>query len=133
MNSSNTRPRWWQLYLTFPLLIALFVLDHQLKISTRGHQAVQIGIVLVVYGLIHWWIKANAGALSGMDQRQNYGTFRVIQIPPYRIASTDNDQQSILQLPDSEIKGILSDTFDGNTIDATLLPIDDVSEEVNKE
>ena len=133
MNSSNTRPRWWQLYLTFPLLIALFVLDHQLKISTRGHQAVQIGIVLVVYGLIHWWTKANAGALSGMDQRQYYGTFRVIQVPPYRISSTDNDQQSILKLPDSEIKGILSNTFDMNTIDATLLPIDDVSEEVNKE
>ena len=133
MNSSNTRPRWWQLYLTFPSLIALFVLDHQLKISTRGHQAVQIAIVVLVYGLIHLWLKANARALSGMDQRQYYGTFKVIQIPPYRISSTDNDQQPMLQLPDSEIKGILSDTFDMNTIDTTLLPIDDVSEEVNKE
>ncbi len=106
MLPSNKNPKWWQIYLTFPLLIALFVLDHQLKISTRGHQAVQIGGVLVVYGLIHLWLKANARALSGMDQRQ---------------------------LPDSEIKGILSDTFDMNIIDATLLPIDDVSQEINKE
>jgi hypothetical protein len=133
MNSLNTRPRWWQLYLTFPLLIALFFLDHQLNISTRGHQAIQIGAVLVVYGLIHLWLKANARALSGRDQRQYYGTFKVIQIPPDRISSTDNDRRPILQLPDSEIKGMLSDTFDMNTIDATLLPIDDVSEEVNKD
>ena len=133
MLPSNKNPKWWQIYLTFPLLIALFVLDHQLKISTRGHQAVQIGGVLVVYGLIHLWLKANARALSGMDQRKYFGTFKVIQIPPYRISSTDNAQQPILQLPDSEIKGILSDTFDMNIIDATLLPIDDVSQEINKE
>ena len=34
----------------------------------RGHQAVQIGIILLVYGLIHLWLKANAAALSNMDQ-----------------------------------------------------------------
>ena len=64
MTSPNNSPKWWQLYLTFPLLIALFVMDHRLKISTPGHQAVQIGIVLLVYGLIHLWLKANRSAFS---------------------------------------------------------------------
>ncbi len=70
MTSPKISPKWWQLYLSFPLLIALFVMDHRLKISTPGHEAVQIGIILLVYGCIHFWLKANARALSGMDQRQ---------------------------------------------------------------
>src|SRR5512133_68988 len=102
MNSSHTRPRWWQLYLTFPLLIALFVLDHRLQISMRGHQAVQIAIILLVYSLIHLWLKANARALSGIDQRQYYGRVMVVQIPPYQVSATGNDKQPMIQLPNSE-------------------------------
>jgi len=74
MKTNYARPKWWQVYLTFPLLIALFMLDSRLKLSERGHMAVQIGIILIVYGLIHLWLKANARALSNMDQRQFYRT-----------------------------------------------------------
>lgn len=133
MTSSNARPKWWQLYLTFPLLIALFVLDHRLKISTRGHQAVQIGIILIVYGLIHVWLKANARALSRTDQPQYHGTFKVIHIPPYQVSTTGDDKRPMRQFPNSKIKGVLSDTFEMDTIDAKLLPIDDFSQEMNKE
>lgn len=133
MASTNIRPRWWQLYLTFPLLIALFVLDHQLKISTRGHQAVQIGVVLLVYGLIHLWLKAHARVLYRIDQRQYYGRVMVVQIPPYQVSAPDDDKLPMIQLPHSEIKGMLSDTFEMNTIDAKLLPIDTVAAKLNKE
>ncbi len=70
MYSSNSNPKWWQFYLTFPLLIALFILDSRFRISTRGHQAVQIGIILLVYGLIHLWLKANRSALLQMDRQK---------------------------------------------------------------
>ncbi len=60
MSSNYARPKWWQLYLTFPLLIALFAVDSRLKISMRGHQAVQIVIVLLIYRLVHLWLRANA-------------------------------------------------------------------------
>ena len=133
MRSQDAHPRWWQIYLTFPLLIALFVLDHRLKISTRGHQAVQIAIVLLVYGLIHVWLKANARALSRTDQQQYHGRFRVIRIPTYQVSATGDDKRPMLQLPNSEIKGMLSDTFEMDTIDAKLLPIDNTSPEINKE
>jgi hypothetical protein len=132
MASPNNSPRWWQLYLTFPLLIALFVMDHRLKISTPGHEAVQIGIILLVYGGIHFWLKANARALSGMDQRQVQRSIRVLQIPPYPLPA-GQDKRTLFQLPDSEIKGVLGDTFEMDIIDAELLPIDDVREELNKE
>lgn len=127
MRSQNAHPKWWQLYLIFPILIGLFILDHWLKISTRGHEAVQIGILLIVYGLIYWWLKANSIALSRMD-RQNYGRVIVLQVP-----NEDDRNHALFQLPDSEIKGMLSDTFERDAIDAKLLPIDNISEESNKE
>ncbi len=133
MLPSNKNPKWWQIYLTFPLLIALFLLDHRLKISTRGHEAVQLGIILFVYGLIYGWIKANSRAISRMDQRQYHGKFRVVQILPSQLSEVNDERQPMSQLPNSEVKGMLSDTFEMDTIDAKLLPIDNISEESNKE
>jgi len=133
MSSSNKNPKWWQLYLIFPLLIALFAVDGHLKISMRGHQAVQIGIVLFVYGLVHLWLKANSRALSRMDQRQSYGTIRVIRIPSYQVTELDKDNHPIFQLPDLEIKGVLSNTYEMETIDAESFPINEVPQELNKE
>jgi hypothetical protein len=126
MTSSNTHPKWWQLYLTIPLLVSLFIIDSRLKTSTRGHQLVQIGIILLVYGFVHLWLKANASAFSEMDRIQGYGTFTVIQIP-------DKDKRPMFHLPDSELKGVLSDTFDLDYIDAEFLPMDDVPQEFDKE
>lgn len=123
MSSNHTHPKWWQVYLTFPLLIALFAVDSRLKLSTRGHQAVQIGIVLIVYGLIHAWLKANARALSAMDQMQPTGKVRVLKIEPHElpIMNYEYKPRAMFQLLDSEIKGTLSDTFEMDTIDAEFI------------
>ena len=134
MTSSNARPKWWQIYLTLPLLIALFVLDHRLKISPREHQVVQIGIILLVYGLIYWWIKANSGAISRMDQQHDYGRVIVVQTPLSEISDENDRNLPMFQIANSEVKGMLSDTFEmDNTIDAKLLRIDDIPQETNKE
>jgi hypothetical protein len=133
MNTSTARPKWWQVYLTLPLLIALFILDSRLRLSVRGHQAVQIGIILLVYGLIHLWLKANAAALSNMDQRQVRGTVIVTRIPVQQLPEPKNDKRPMFQLSHSEIKGTLSDTFEMDIIDAEFLPVDEVPQELNKE
>jgi len=126
MSSQDVRPKWWQVYLTFPLLLALFALDSRLKLSVRGHQAVQIGIILLVYGLVHLWLKANSTALSKMNREQYYGRVTVIRIPPSQLPDADRDKHPILQLPDSEIKGVLSDTFEMDYIDAESFPVEEV-------
>ena len=131
MSSQDVPPKWWQLYLIIPLLIVLFVVENRLRISTRGHQAIQIGILLLIYGLVHLWLKANAATLSKMDRIQDHATFTVIDIPPYQLA--EKDKRSAFQLPDSEIKDVLSDTFEMDYIDAKALPIDEVSQELKKE
>ena len=135
MSSQYAPPKWWQIYLTLPLLIGLFILDNRLKISSRGHQVVQIGIILLVYGLIHLWIKANAKTLSEMDRSQYSGRLWVIEIQPDEPAYLENEnrQRLLFQLPDPEIKGILSDTFEMDVIDANFSPVDEVAQNSKKE
>jgi hypothetical protein len=117
MSYSNSHPKWWQLYLSFPLLITLFVLDTRLRISVRGHQALQIGILLLIYGLIHLWLKANASALSNMDGRQYYRTVNVVRVPVAQMSDLEAQELPMIELPASEIKGVLSDTFEMDYID----------------
>ena len=130
-SSKNLRPKWWQLYLTFPLLIALLAVDTRLKISVRGHQAVQIGILVLFFALIHLWLRSNASALAGMGQRPERSRITVIRVPVSRLP--DTEVHSLLELPASEIKGVLSDTFEVDTIDAEFLPLDEAPEELKKE
>jgi hypothetical protein len=133
MNTNYARPKWWQVYLTFPLLIALFMLDSRLELSERGHVAVQIGILLIVYGLIHMWLKSNAAALSNMDQRQFHRTVIVTRIPSHQLPEPKTDYRPMFQFRDSEIKGTLSDTFEMDYIDAEFSPVDEAAQELNKE
>ena len=121
MLRSNVRPKWWQLYLTLPLLVALFLVDSRLKISTRGHQAVQIAIVLLVYSLVQLWVKSNARALSGSGPEQGYPEIRVIRIPTAQLPESNGESHQMLQLPESELRGVLSDTFEMDIIDAEFI------------
>jgi hypothetical protein len=129
MTNNSARPKWWQVYLTFPLLIVLFILDGRLKLSARGHQAVQIGIVLIVFGLIHLWLKANEISLAKIDQTQFHGTVTVIRIPPHQLSDTSNDKRPMSQFPNTEIKGTLGNTFEMDCIDAEFSAVDEVSQE----
>ncbi len=133
MSSNYVRPKWWQLYLTFPLLIGLFTVDSRLKISTRGHQAVQIVIVLIVLEFVRLWLKANAKALSAMDQEQYDGRIIVTRIQPYQLPVTNNEKKKRPMFQQSEIKGVLSDTFEIDYIDADSFPVDEVPQDLNKE
>jgi hypothetical protein len=133
MTTQTARPKWWQVYLTFPLLIVLFMADSRLKLTARGHQAIQFGIILIVYGLVHLWLKANTRALSNMDQGQFHGTVIVTRVPSNQLRDAKNDKRPMFQFPDSEIKGTLSDTFEMEYIDAEYISVDEVPQELNKE
>jgi hypothetical protein len=121
MYSSNSKPKWWQLYLTFPLLIALFILDSRFRISTRGHQAVQIGFVLLVYGLIHVWLKANRYAFLPEDRQKTITIYKVIELPSPESPELGSGSRSMLQIPDSEIHGLLGNGADLRDINVELL------------
>ena len=119
------------MYLSLPLLIGLFLLEHRLKLSEGGHQAAQIGILSLVYGLVHLWLKANSKALSGMDRRQYYGSVTVTRVPPYQLP--DTNKRPMFHLPDSELKGLLGDTFEMDSIDAEFISMNEAAKDFKKE
>ncbi len=133
MSSRTLRPKWWQLYIVVPLLLSLFIVDHQLNLSVLDHQVVQVGIVLLIYGFIHRWLNANRKALSHLDEEQNGGRITVIRMPFLEIPASSSGSPLTFQLPDSEIKGMLSDTFEKDYIDAQSFPVDEVSQDSKKE
>jgi hypothetical protein len=129
MNAQNVHPKWWQLYLLLPLLVGLFMVDFRLKLSTRGHQIVQIGILLFVYWLVHLWLKANEAAQQSAENSQHPVIITYVQTPLPNKRKT----KPSLQLPNSEIKGLLDNTFEMDIIDAEFLPTEELPQELNKE
>lgn len=133
MLPSSPHPKWWQLYLTFPLLIGLFLMDHKLRISAREHEVVQIGIILLIFGLVYLWIRANSTALSHLDRKKHLDRILIVQVPPLQLPGSNNGKHPILRLPDSEVKGMLSTTFEMDCIDVEALPMEESSQETNKD
>ncbi len=125
MNRRNVspKPKWWQLYLTFPLLVGLFLLDMHLRLSTAGHEIVQLGSLFFEFGLVQAWLKANAGALSHIDEEEFSRTIRVIEIPPLP-REEEHNERPILALPPAGIAGVLGDTFEMNRVDANSCEAD---------
>ena len=67
MQRKRQHPSYWLLYLSLPVMIGLFLLQMRLSLSDTGHQLAQIMIVLIVYGSIWLWLKANQGAIIWED------------------------------------------------------------------
>jgi hypothetical protein len=104
MSTSDIRPKWWQLYLIFPLLISLLMIDANLQISIRGHGLVQIGIILLIYGLMYMWVNGNAAALSRLDRNEYRGRIIVVHFS----ALTNKETNPMFELSDSETKDLMS-------------------------
>ena len=117
---SSPRPKWWRLYAAFPLLIVLLVLEHRLPLSPGGHQAAQIGIVLLVFGLIYVWLRANMVALIEEDRRQNWWKVTVTEFhsswPPVAPEEGGNGRQPIFHLPEAGLRNTLDDTFESESV-----------------
>ncbi len=54
------KPSWGLLYLIVPLAAGLVLVEHDLVLSLLGHELVQLGIVVIVFGLMLLWVRANA-------------------------------------------------------------------------
>ena len=120
----DVHPKWWQLYLTLPLLIGLFMVDFRLNISPRGHQIAQLGILVFVYWLVHLWLKANQAAMGKAENAGHPIIITFVQTPPNKRRT-----QPLFHLPDSEVKGLLDNTFEMDYIDAEFSSIDEINKE----
>ena len=63
MRKERRRPSWWQLWLLFPVLGILAFLEAGASLSPAGHRVVEVAMILVVYGLVSVWLRANQARL----------------------------------------------------------------------
>ena len=63
MHNNKQRPSWWLLYISLPMMVSLFLLEMRLSLSDTGHRFAELIIVLIVFGSMSLWLKANTGAL----------------------------------------------------------------------
>ena len=68
-----SRPKWWLLYLLLPVLVGLLVIETRLPISEVGHRVVEVGIVVLVFGLIELWLRANDANIRAEQWRAAQG------------------------------------------------------------
>lgn len=55
MNQTNRRPLRWQLWYLVVMMPALLFSERTLSISSLDHRLMQVGIILLVYGLMFYW------------------------------------------------------------------------------
>lgn len=129
---ADPKPKWWELYLTFPLLMGLFFLDSRLQLSAGGHELVQLGSLFLEFALVHLWLRANSSALSRMDDETYRRTITIITLPP-RPRRESGDAVAILPRPPAELPGVLGDTLETDRIDALAYPVQEARQASKKE
>jgi hypothetical protein len=63
MHTQERTPRWGWIYLMFLIIMGLLWLESHAALTVLGHQAAQIGLVLVFFALVHAWLRAERVAL----------------------------------------------------------------------
>jgi hypothetical protein len=68
MHSKEGRLAWWQLYLLGLVMIGLLVLEARVPLPELGHTAAAAGTLLLIYGLVGFWLRANKLALMRANE-----------------------------------------------------------------
>ncbi len=62
------KPKWWLLFALWPAMVLLLVIESQAVISLRGHQVLQLGILIFIFSLTALWVCVNASAMINEEQ-----------------------------------------------------------------
>ena len=70
MFNQKCGPKWGILYLVLPLTVGLFWLQMQSPLPEAGHRVAEVGVILLAYGLVAPWLRANRLAILNEDYRR---------------------------------------------------------------
>jgi hypothetical protein len=70
MFNQKRGPRWGILYMIVPLAAGLFWLEMKTPLSETEHRAADVGIVLLIFGLVELWLRANRPAMLSEDRER---------------------------------------------------------------
>lgn len=80
MKKGSKRPTWWLLYLSAAVILGLFWLEVKMPLSEIGHTWAQAGLVLVLFGLVMTWLRANDAAFL-VDEYEKYKKTTIANAP----------------------------------------------------
>ena len=95
----KSKPTWWLAFALAPLMIVLLVIEGQTPGSLVEHRILEIGIVILTFGLMGLWVHANQAAL--MDEEMEKGKWYLAQDPKI-VLSIDSFQSSAEERADTE-------------------------------
>ncbi len=115
LKPKKRRAPWWQLYAMLPMLVVLFLLELRLHLPGAENVVAQLGILGLVYGLIHLWMTANREAL--MDEADGHWEIKVYEVPPASLPTAEElrrrlAEHQVLHIPTAGVKGVLGTTFE---------------------
>ncbi len=93
------KPNWWLLYLTVPLMLAVLVLEGHMSYALVIHRIAEFGIVLMGFGSMLLWVRANEGGLIDEEIEKEPWTIEPdpaieAAIDPDRLRSADGCDDS---------------------------------------
>ncbi len=71
--------KWWLLFAIFPLSVGLLWFDGRLTLQPQGHQLLEMGIVLLSFGLMALWVRADQTEIS--RESATHTTYLVLPDP----------------------------------------------------
>lgn len=101
MKHTRQGPRWWQAWVPLLLLGVLLVLEPQAPLGIRGHQIVQLAIVLLMFGVVIYWLRCNRGALvnEAYERAQAQGQTHTGRQPRQETVMDDSESWDDAELP----------------------------------
>ena len=106
MRTKTRRPPWWQLWVLVPVLGILGFLETGTPLTAVDHKLAEVGIVLLVFGLISLWLRANQAALVGeaYDEATRWTTYQKIFLSS--AAGTPDGSEEGSDAPDLGVSSI---------------------------
>ena len=65
----NRGTAWWMLYLIVAVGIGLLILECGAPLSSAGHEVMELGILLLIYGSAAFWLRSNRSGLVQPKER----------------------------------------------------------------
>ena len=117
MWTEKKHPSWWQLYVMLPVLVGLFWPEEKAALTETEHVIAELGILFLIFGFVQLWLRANRSALLYLDGEEGRWRSNRYEFPAAQLRDLDDHEDRaerlpMFQIPASEIKGVLSDTFE---------------------
>lgn len=106
--SSRSHARWWRLVALVPSTLLLFAIEQSITAASQWHTLMQSAIVLLVFGLMAFWLRSNEGELSSQAaSRLHLYDFLEFPAEPDR-AGFDPTALPLPGLPDARARELAS-------------------------